>query len=171
MATGTLVTVEEYLSTSYRPDWDYVDGRLVERNCGEWSHGELQVGIGSYLMSIRKSLGFYVGFEQRVQIAATRFRVPDICVVLGSRPTTPILHEPPFLCIEILSTEDRASKVLKRIGDYLNFGVQYVWVIDPKTREGTVYSSSGGWEAKDGVLTTRNPEIAVSLTDIYRSLE
>ncbi len=35
MATGALVSVDEYLRTSYRPDCDYVDGILVERNVGE----------------------------------------------------------------------------------------------------------------------------------------
>ena len=35
----TLVSVEEYLNTSYDgPDREYVDGRIVERNLGEKSH-------------------------------------------------------------------------------------------------------------------------------------
>ena len=28
MPTGTLISVEAYLATSYRPDCDYVDGHL-----------------------------------------------------------------------------------------------------------------------------------------------
>ena len=35
MAVGTLVSVEEYLHTSYQPDCDYVDGEVQERNLGE----------------------------------------------------------------------------------------------------------------------------------------
>src|ERR1017187_5272419 len=35
MAAATLVFVEEYLSTSYDPDCDYVDGELEGRNVGE----------------------------------------------------------------------------------------------------------------------------------------
>ena len=42
MATATLVSLEEYLKTSYEPDCDYVDGVLEERNLGEWNHGDLQ---------------------------------------------------------------------------------------------------------------------------------
>ena len=171
MTTGTLASVEEYLNTSYSPDCDYVDGEVLERNLGEWNHSELQLALGSYLLGIRKNIGFYVATEQRIQITPTRFRVPDICVVLHRRPTEPVLREPPFLCVEILSPEDRASKMLKRIGDYLSFGVQYVWVIDPVTREASIYSSSGVWEAKDGVLSTSDPDILVSLPELYRSLE
>ena len=35
METGGLISVREYLSTSYRPDCDYVDGEVQERNLGE----------------------------------------------------------------------------------------------------------------------------------------
>ena len=34
MSTATLVSVEEYLSATYRPDCDFVDGVLIERNVG-----------------------------------------------------------------------------------------------------------------------------------------
>jgi hypothetical protein len=34
MAAATLVSVKEYLSTSYSPDREYLDGRIVERNLG-----------------------------------------------------------------------------------------------------------------------------------------
>ena len=30
MPTGTLISVEQYLATSYRPDCDYVDGRIED---------------------------------------------------------------------------------------------------------------------------------------------
>jgi hypothetical protein len=32
MAVDTLISVEEYLNTSYEPDMEYVDGVLVGRN-------------------------------------------------------------------------------------------------------------------------------------------
>ena len=47
MATSSLVSVDRYLSTSYRPDCDYVDGVLLERNAGEFDHGRLQTAIGT----------------------------------------------------------------------------------------------------------------------------
>ncbi len=37
------VGVEEYLTSSYRPDMDYVDGHLEVRNLGEYEHGQLQL--------------------------------------------------------------------------------------------------------------------------------
>jgi len=38
MASRTLISVEKYLRTSYRPDCDYVDGEVLERNVGEKDH-------------------------------------------------------------------------------------------------------------------------------------
>ena len=35
MGTATLVPLDVYLKTSYRPDCDYVDGELEDRNSGE----------------------------------------------------------------------------------------------------------------------------------------
>jgi hypothetical protein len=49
MASRTLISVEEYLRTSYRPDCDYVDGEVVERNVGEKDHSSLQKRIILYL--------------------------------------------------------------------------------------------------------------------------
>jgi len=45
MAT-TAVTIEEYLSTSYRPDCDYVDGEVQERTLGEIDLSRLQYAGG-----------------------------------------------------------------------------------------------------------------------------
>ncbi|HWZ34412.1 MAG TPA: hypothetical protein VNX18_23900 [Bryobacteraceae bacterium] len=38
MPAGKQISVAEYLATSYRPDCDYIDGHIEERNLGEWDH-------------------------------------------------------------------------------------------------------------------------------------
>jgi len=45
MASTTLVSVSEYLRSSYRPDCDFVDGKLEERNPGEHDHAALQAAL------------------------------------------------------------------------------------------------------------------------------
>ena len=40
--TPTLLSIDEYLRTSYHPDADYVDGEIEERNLGEYEHAKLQ---------------------------------------------------------------------------------------------------------------------------------
>ncbi len=167
MATSTVTAVplEEYLDTSYRPDCEYLDGEMLERNVGEWDHSRLQTLLSRDLCNRENELGIVVVVEQRVQVKPRRFRVPDIAV-LAKPPAGPIIQEPPLLCIEILSPRDRMQEMQERIDDYLNFGVRYVWVIHPRTRRAFVYTPQGFHEAKDGVLRTENPEICVSLSDL-----
>lgn len=43
--------MEEYLSTSYRPDREYVDGVGLERNLGERDHSALQSFLTVFLGS------------------------------------------------------------------------------------------------------------------------
>jgi Uma2 family endonuclease len=166
MSTSTLVSLAEYLTTSYRPDCDYLEGELLERNVGEWDHGRLQGLIIHFLMSREKQLGILAVPEQRVQVKAKRFRVPDIAVLVGERPSGPIIRTPPFLCIEILSPSDRMSEMQERIDDYLEFGVPHVWAIYPTNRRAFIYASGEVREAKDGILTTSNPDIRVPLADL-----
>ena len=111
-----VISVEEYLATSYRPDCDYVDGRIEERNLGEFDHGSLQTAIAIYFGTRQKQLGITVVVEQRVQVSPTRFRIPDVCVVLG-KTNEQIFRTPPFLCIEVLSPEDRLSRVRRHFGN------------------------------------------------------
>ena len=166
MATATLVSVEEYLSTSYDPDCDYVDGELEDRNLGEKDHGKLQIGLSSYLHVHRKRWGISAFTEQRVRVSATRYRVPDICVTVGE-PEEQVFAGPPFLCIEILSPEDRAGRIQRKIADYLKFGVRYIWVIDPRRRDAIVYTTSGTHVVEDGILRTSDPDIAVPLSEVF----
>jgi Uma2 family endonuclease len=167
MATSTLVPVEEYLSTVYRPDRDFVDGVIEERNLGEYDHGKLQAELIIYLGGLQKKLGFHVVSEQRMRVRPSRYRVPDICVVVGPEPQEQIFTKPPFLCIEILSPEDRVMAVLDRIDDYLELGVRYVWVVNPQSGKAWVYTAEGAREVKDGVLRTAEPEISVPLSEVF----
>jgi len=164
MATGELVSVQQYLSTSYRPDCDYVDGVVVERNLGERDHSRLQMALSAYFYNRRKEWGISVFPEQRVQVSPTRFRVPDVCVVKGE-PTEQIFHTPPFICIEILSPEDRLPQMHQRVQDYLKFGVPYVWILDPATCKAYRSTSDGLIEISE--LQTENPEITVPLTALF----
>src|SRR5580692_3923849 len=167
MPTGTLISVAEYLATSCQPDCDYVDGRIEERNVGEWDHGSLQAAIAAYFVVRRKQWGISVATELRVQVKASRFRIPDVCVVVGE-PKEQVLTCPPFLCVEILSPEDRMKGVQERIDDYLAMGVSYVWVLDPSDRHVYVATRAAGLqEFKGDVLRTENPALELPLNEIF----
>ena len=169
--TRALVSVEEYLSTVYESDCDYVDGEVVERNLGESAHSELQLELAAWLASEAKRHRFRGFTEQRVQTLPRHFRIPDLCVVLGRVRVPPILRQPPFLCIEIMSSEDRLSRMLKRLDEYIAFGVPFNWLIDPFEKAGYSYSRSGLQLAEDGLLRTTQPDLVLDLNERFRAIE
>jgi Uma2 family endonuclease len=159
MAVGTFVSVEEYLHTSYRPDCDYVDGEVQERNVGERDHGRLQREMLFYLAGRYPRLRERLFPELRVQVKATRFRIPDVCVLAEDAPEEQIATTPPILCIEILSPEDRMSRSLERVKDYLEMGVPSCWIIDPAGHRAWVATPGHLDEATDGVLRSGGLEM------------
>jgi Uma2 family endonuclease len=168
MSARTLISVEDYLASSYEPDCDYVDDHIEERNLGEVTHARLQTRLSSYLHAKYEEGGIVVMTEVRVQVRPSRFRVPDVCVTVGE-PGEEVLTKPPFVCIGILSPEDRMSRIEVSINDYLTMGVPYVWVLDPETKQAFIATASTGLqEVKSGVLKTDAPALEVPLSEIFR---
>jgi Uma2 family endonuclease len=165
MQTDELISIREYLSTSFRPDCDYVDGVVVERNMGEYDHARLQMAVSGYFYARRKELGIEVVPEQRVQVSATRFRVPDVCVILAGSEPGQIFTTPPFICIEILSRDDRLTAMYERVKDYLAFGVPYVWILNPSSRTAHRCTAEGLLETQE--LRTENPDILLPLAALF----
>ena len=99
MATSLFGPVEEYLRTVYRPDCDYVDGVLEERNLGEVDHGYVQNNIGAAFKFRSQQTGLIAITECRVQTKPTRFRIPDLVVTRG-KPLEQFLTQPPVLCVD-----------------------------------------------------------------------
>ncbi len=165
--TATLTSVEEYLQTSYDPDREYVDGEVVERNLGEKTHSIIQRNLILCLGNQSKQLGIAVFPEQRVQISSTRFRIPDVTVIKAIQEQGEIFTSPPHLCIEILSKDDTMQYMQQKIDDYLGLGVPYVWIINPRNRKGYVVTPEGMFEAKSGVLETKDPAISVPVSELF----
>jgi Uma2 family endonuclease len=161
-----LVSEEEYLGSQYEPDCELADGVLIERNVGTERHSWLQVALAAYLFRRRKAWGFNVYTEQRIRIKPGKYKLPDVCVVEGERPSTPILEKAPLLVIEILSPEDKPLRVDRMIREWLAFGVEHVWVIDPETLESAVHSSEGCVFIEDATLRIEGTGIMVPLREL-----
>jgi Uma2 family endonuclease len=171
MATNVLVPVSEYLSTSYSPDCDYVDGDVQKRNLGETDHSELQGQILELLRTQTNKTYFRTNPEVRVQVAPTRFRVPDVCLRRVSAPKEQIIRTPPLLCIEILSPEDRMSRMREKVRDYLDMGVAEVWVVDPATRSVMICAGTTTVEQTTGELKVPETPVVLGIADIFKVLD
>jgi len=167
MATISHIPLSEYLDTSYRPDREYVDGEIRERNVGKWEHARLQLVLGAWFFAHEKEWGITSSTEQRVLVAEKRVRVPDL-VVLTAGPQPDVLTAPPLLIIEILSPDDSYSDTQERTQDYRRMGVETIWIIDPKTRTGRMCSGAQWVEASR--LEVSGTPLYVNLPEIFSQL-
>jgi Uma2 family endonuclease len=166
MGVGTLISEEEYLHTGYEPDCEFEDGVLIERNVGTKDHGRLQTKLIAYFYSRELSWDIHVYPEQRIRIRAGKYMLPDLCIVSGPEPEHQVFGEPPLLVIETLSPDDRLIRVNKKVQQWLNFGVPYVWVIDPETRESELHQRQSRTTLEDGVLRIPETPIEVPLKQL-----
>lgn len=150
MSTKTLLTAEDL--------WKIVaDGSRYELSKGELvpmtpvgiRHGQIVISFGSRLNQyvVERGLGIVcteVGFKLTRQ--PDTLRAPDVAFIARTRfPEGQISEKfadfPPDLAVEVLSPEDTASELLRKVEEYFSAGVPLVWVVDPATQTVTVYRS------------------------------
>lgn len=171
MATATSIPLSEYLNTSYRPDCDYIDGEVKERNSGEQPHSQIQAAITIIFGQNRKAWSTRVLTEQRVQTQPTRFRIPDVCILRSSDAHDPIIRFAPYICIEVLSKDDRLSEMRARTDEYRAMGVEHVWIVDPWQRVGYIASARGFEHPADGVFSVAGSPIRLVLGELFAELD
>jgi Uma2 family endonuclease len=165
------ISVEEYLSTGYEPDCEYEDGVVVERNLGEFEHSFLQIILGTIFTNNMENWGVFGLTEQRIQIAPRKFLIPDVCVLRVGSPADDILSDPPLIAIEILSPEDTKRRAEKKAAEYLEFGVEHVWVIDPHARVAYSGTATGLLLVPGGELTVPETAILIRISDLFVKLD
>ena len=166
MAVAAMVTLEEYLSTSYDPDREYVDGRLIERNVGELNHSFLQLILGMAL----KAQGLKTYVEARFQVRKNRFRIPDVMALApGQKRASHYQAEAPYIVIEIVSPDDRVGDLGAKLQDYFDAGVPNIWVVDPRAQTLTVHEPGSTRTISDRV-ETGDGAVSVDVAGIFRQL-
>jgi Uma2 family endonuclease len=167
MVTKTLMSVEEYLHTSFDGcDCEYLDGDIVERNMGEMGHSKVQYTLMHLLGLLQASLGLQIMPEIRIRISSSRYRIPDIGVWLPGDIGKRIPTVPPFLAIEILSPDDRWPRMHTKIQEYLGYGIQWIWVIDPEEGSAWCFSQGNPSGTPCDVLRTEDPVIEIPLSQV-----
>ena len=169
MATATEISLETYLTTSYEPDMDYVDGVLEDRNVGEYDHQVVQMAILIWFYLHGKEWRIRSIQEQRTKVASTRVRIPDVCVFSRDVPIEQVFTRPQLIAIEVLSPEDRHSKIEARMSNFRSFGVPNLWVVDPETRSGWDLSD-GNWVRKERLEVANSP-IYLSLPELFAQID
>jgi Uma2 family endonuclease len=163
MSAGTLISLADYLSTSYSPDREYRDGVLVERNVGDKAHARLQLRLAAYLNRRRKQWRIEAYTELRVKVGEAWYPIPDVCVYGEPDFEERYPSRPPLLWIEILSQDDRMVDVWKKANDLIGHGVPFVWIIDPNTLESELRTQNGTMPVLNKVLSLPDSPIVIDL--------
>ena len=144
MATKIQVPVEEYLATSFEDgDREYLDGQIVERNVGDNSHSMVQGRLAGIFHEVSKRNVLHLRPELRVRTGPARYRVVDLAIFQGQAPTERFPSSPPHIVIEIVSPDDRFTKIVEKLDEYHRWGAPHVWLVDPNSRKLSVYGAAG----------------------------
>jgi Uma2 family endonuclease len=163
MSTATLISVEEYLRITEKPNREYRDGVVSIKAMGTKFHSILQWA----LTSILRRQGAQAYPELTVRMSPTKYLIPDVAVAHdfpGPYPTEPVL-----LCCEILSPDDRVGTTLATCEEYHAWGVPYCWVVDPVKRSAWEYHSGG--EPVRVTTELRAGELSAGLAELFAGLD
>ena len=164
LPNSPLIPVEEYLNTAYDPDVEFVDGVLVERNVGDWLHSLVQSNV---LFALRRKYPHLkVVAELRTSVTGTRFRLPDVCVLLTA-PKTRYLLDAAFLVVEVLSESDVMSVVIEKLKEYANKGVPNIWLVDPRLQLVWMYQPPTLVEIEGEGISTADRSVELTRSEIF----
>lgn len=161
--TKKSMTAEEFCDWVHQPEqadkwFELARGEVIELPAPMKPHGVVCVRVGHVLMTYADQRGFgYVTCNDSGVILERdpdTVRGPDVAFYEDAN-TFAELHPkygevPPRVAVEVLSPNDRAGKVLRKINDYLRCGVALVWVIDPEIRTVTVHRPGKSQVELDG---------------------
>jgi len=133
------------------PDDEYryelVDGEIRPMSPTGRPHGRvaarLMVRLGGLVEA--QQLGESYDSSTGFRMPNGNVRSPDLAFIATSRlegvAADGYLPVVPDLAVEVLSPGDRSREVFDKVGEYLDAGVQLVWVIDPVKRCASRYRS------------------------------
>lgn len=145
------MTAEELLDYRNEPfQHELIRGRLFEMEPPGAEHGVVAMEIGSRLREHVRAHGLGLAFAGEIgfklESDPDTVRAPDAGFIVQARVDETGIPRgywpgPPDLAIEVVSPNDRRTKVEAKALDWLAAGTRIVVVIDPPIRTATVYRS------------------------------
>ncbi|WP_263375253.1 Uma2 family endonuclease [Granulicella aggregans] len=164
---SVFVSEEEYLGTVYRPECDYVDGRLTDRNIGEWNHSRVMTTVMCLLAACENEREWYVLPACRTEVAPGRYRCPDVQVVSRFPKIDRIVRRPPLLVVEVISPHDTWHRLRTVFKDWLAMGVEHVWAFEPAVATAYRVDLNGMWRVREPELSVPGTQFRLVLYEVF----
>ncbi|MEX2170982.1 MAG: Uma2 family endonuclease [Pirellulales bacterium] len=159
MRTTTLVTADELLAmpTGMGKRYELLAGELREMLPSGWRHGKVASRLNARLDTYveEHDLGVVFGAETGFRLASDpdTVRAPDVSFISKQNmperePNDGFWPGAPDLAVEVLSPSDRTGEVNEKTDFWLSAGCKAVWVVDPKRKTVTIYSSQADVQVK-----------------------
>lgn len=161
--TTTRFTPDDLLRLPDGKCFELVDGQLVEKNVSVLSSlvgGNVLAAIWQFVRA--EHLGHVGGPDLGLQCYPDdpeKIRRPDVAFVCQNRISDRILQDSylriaPDLVVEVISPNDVAYELERKIQEYLSAGVQLIWIVYPEQRTVRIHRGDGtiGWLTETGVL-------------------
>jgi Uma2 family endonuclease len=134
------ITLEEFLNIpETKPYCEYIDGNIEQKPMPQGEHSIIQTFLSTAINQVGKSQKTALAFTELRCNFGGRSLIPDISIFTWERiPRTEQgrianhFNIYPNWVIEILSPEQSANKVIKKIMFCLNQGTELAWLIDSK---------------------------------------
>jgi Uma2 family endonuclease len=142
MATKTLLTVEQYaaLDEPVGVRYELSEGELIVTPSANYFHNDIRDCLNARMRAfLHTSPCGIVISELDMTLAADVVRRPDVAFIRKERLEGVDLERVPLpiapdLAIEIVSKNDRADDLNLKVSQYLQAGVQAVWLFYPSTQ-------------------------------------
>jgi Uma2 family endonuclease len=169
---------EEDLLRAKGPTCELIDGVLVEKAMGDReSLLGMYIGrlIGNHVDA--GDLGVILGEAGYIRVTPGQLRAPDVTFIPwssfpgGELPEEAYWSVAPGLVVEVLSPDNTAAEIDRKLRELFAAGCKLAWVIDPATQSAKVYTSATSFKelAADGVLNGGRvlPGFKLPLADLF----
>ena len=143
VATKTQIRSEDYLRMTFEHDAEFVHGEIVERGMPDLIHGRIQSLIVIEFGKLTRAHHLYPCVEVRMKVAPGVYRIPDVAAFAPTLPEQAVPDKPPLVVVEILSKDDRQTDLMQKLEEYREWGVAHICVIDPSTKQFSMYADLG----------------------------
>ena len=169
------LTLEEFLQLpETEPASEYIDGLIIQKPMPQGEHSVIQTELAPAINLVVKSKQVARAFTELRCTFGGRSTVPDIAVFLWGRiprkengGVANAFSIAPDWTIEILSPDQKTTRVTKNILHCLKHGTQMGWLIDPEDKSVFVYVTDRAIEV--GVFD--EPEASLPVPEFAQGFE
>ena len=179
MGTTTLMSFEEFELLDFgADDVELLRGELIRMPPPQRKHMEIcerlfellkaalerirRANSGAGIGKLHIEMGYLVATDPRSWLR------PDLSLTHPEQPGEQYYEGAPLIVFEVVSEYDTATRLDKKVADYLAHGAAEVWVIYPELRHAWVYRGAGLTTTREteAIHSDLLPGIAIPLDEI-----